>query len=168
MSFIAYQYMMRMSALVETYMTSVERLSHYAKRLESEETVLARALVPPTTTTTTEDDGQRRAGLSSLSSSSSSYSSLSSSSSSSSSSSLVQPTVNSNPLIANDNDDWTPSAGKVELVNLRVRYRCDLPEVVTGVTATMDPGSKVGVVGRTGSGKSSLLLALSRLNEVSE
>jgi ABC-type multidrug transport system fused ATPase/permease subunit len=144
--------MMRMSALVETYMTSVERLSHYAKRLESEETILARALLPPPTTTTmpTED----RQGMTS----------------SSSSSSLVQQTTSTttssnNPLA---NDDWTPCDGKVELVDLRVRYRCDLPQVVTGVNATIEPGSKVGVVGRTGSGKSSLLLALSRLNEVSQ
>jgi ATP-binding cassette subfamily C (CFTR/MRP) protein 4 len=37
-----FQYMMRQSALVETYMTSVERISRYC-RLESEESVLRRA-----------------------------------------------------------------------------------------------------------------------------
>ena len=48
----------------------------------------------------------------------------------------------------------------------QVRYRSDLPCVLHGVDCLVFGGSKLGVVGRTGSGKSSLLLALARLNEV--
>mmetsp|Transcript_26342 Transcript_26342/g.48069 ORF Transcript_26342/g.48069 Transcript_26342/m.48069 type:complete len:190 (+) Transcript_26342:1-570(+) len=59
-----------------------------------------------------------------------------------------------------------PSQGRVELLDLKVRYREGLPLVVKGVSCAMQAGSKVGVVGRTGSGKSSLLLALGRMNEV--
>ncbi|KAK3269179.1 hypothetical protein CYMTET_22365 [Cymbomonas tetramitiformis] len=43
----------------------------------------------------------------------------------------------------------------------------DLPDVLKGVSLQVSGGLKVGVVGRTGSGKSSLLLALARLNQIS-
>eukprot|EP00965_Chrysotila_dentata_P110805 3661814-Pleurochrysis_carterae.AAC.3 len=53
--------------------------------------------------------------------------------------------------------------GRVELRDLRLKYREGLPDVLHGLTATVLPGEKVGVVGRTGSGKSSLVVALTRL-----
>jgi ATP-binding cassette subfamily C (CFTR/MRP) protein 4 len=53
-----------------------------------------------------------------------------------------------------------------EIRNLTVSYRPDLPPVLCGVSLAFPLGSKVGVCGRTGSGKSSLLLALLRLNLV--
>jgi ABC-type multidrug transport system fused ATPase/permease subunit len=43
------------------------------------------------------------------------------------------------------------------------RYRDGLPPVLSEVSATVQPGERVGVVGRTGSGKSSLFAALTRL-----
>lgn len=56
-----------------------------------------------------------------------------------------------------------PSEGKIELENLRVKYRQNAPMVLRGITCTFAAGHKVGVVGRTGSGKTTLLSALFRL-----
>ena len=63
--------------------------------------------------------------------------------------------------------DW-PSAGRVTLKDLSVRYRPGLPLVLQGVSADIQAGWKVGVVGRTGSGKSTLGLSLFRLLEAAE
>eukprot|EP00878_Enallax_costatus_P008308 GHUV01008686.1.p1 GENE.GHUV01008686.1~~GHUV01008686.1.p1 ORF type:complete len:1320 (+),score=395.23 GHUV01008686.1:299-4258(+) len=60
--------------------------------------------------------------------------------------------------------DW-PSAGAIAVRELKLRYRPGLPLVIRGVTFDVLPGEKVGLVGRTGSGKSSLLLALFRMVE---
>mmetsp|Transcript_18528 Transcript_18528/g.73961 ORF Transcript_18528/g.73961 Transcript_18528/m.73961 type:complete len:407 (+) Transcript_18528:200-1420(+) len=60
-----------------------------------------------------------------------------------------------------------PPSARVELRDLRVRYRDDLPDVLRGVSVDVAAGSTVGVCGRTGSGKSSLALALGRLNVIS-
>jgi ABC-type multidrug transport system fused ATPase/permease subunit len=49
--------------------------------------------------------------------------------------------------------------------HLRLRYRPELPLVLHGVSFHIQPGEKIGVCGRSGSGKSSLLLALLRLVE---
>jgi ATP-binding cassette subfamily C (CFTR/MRP) protein 4 len=59
-----------------------------------------------------------------------------------------------------------PKLGRIQLDQLKVRYRDDLPSVLDGVTADIAGAHKVGVCGRTGSGKSSLMLALCRLNQV--
>lgn len=50
---------------------------------------------------------------------------------------------------------------------MQLRYRPNTPLVLNGISATIKGGSKVGVVGRTGSGKSTLVLALFRLVEAS-
>jgi ATP-binding cassette subfamily C (CFTR/MRP) protein 5 len=60
-----------------------------------------------------------------------------------------------------------PEQGSIVLNNLRMRYRADTPLVLKGLSVTMKPGERIGVVGRTGSGKSSLLLTLLRLVEPS-
>ena len=57
--------------------------------------------------------------------------------------------------------------GHVEIKNLIARYRDDLDPVLNDVSLSFAAGSKIGVCGRTGSGKSSLLLALLRLNIIS-
>uniref|UniRef100_A0A0E0DN39 ABC transporter C family member 13 n=1 Tax=Oryza meridionalis TaxID=40149 RepID=A0A0E0DN39_9ORYZ len=56
-----------------------------------------------------------------------------------------------------------PSAGRIELENLRVKYRQNAPTVLRGITCTFAAGHKIGVVGRTGSGKTTLLSTLFRL-----
>lgn len=58
-----------------------------------------------------------------------------------------------------------PAAGRVMFDNFSTRYRNDLELVLKGITCDLQPGEKVGVVGRTGAGKSSLTLSLFRLIE---
>ncbi|KAG0591623.1 hypothetical protein KC19_1G189200 [Ceratodon purpureus] len=71
------------------------------------------------------------------------------------------------PLIIEDHrppPGW-PSAGKVEFKNVVMRYRPNLPAVLQGVSVEIRPMEKVGVVGRTGAGKSSLFNTLFRVVE---
>ena len=47
-----------------------------------------------------------------------------------------------------------------------MRYRPELEPVLKHLNLHIDPGEKVGVVGRTGAGKSSLVLCLMRIIEL--
>jgi len=58
-----------------------------------------------------------------------------------------------------------PSKGALSVKQLQLRYRADLDLVLKGVDLDIPGGTRVGIVGRTGSGKSSLLVALFRLVE---
>ncbi|GFY83439.1 multidrug resistance-associated protein 14 [Actinidia rufa] len=58
-----------------------------------------------------------------------------------------------------------PTLGKVEIQNLQIRYRPNAPLVLRGISCTFEGGHKVGIVGRTGSGKTTLIGALFRLVE---
>jgi ABC-type multidrug transport system fused ATPase/permease subunit len=49
-----------------------------------------------------------------------------------------------------------------------MKYREDLDPAVNNVTFEIEAGMKVGVVGRTGAGKSSILQTLFRLNDLHE
>ncbi|XP_017108724.1 multidrug resistance-associated protein 1 isoform X6 [Drosophila bipectinata] len=60
--------------------------------------------------------------------------------------------------------NW-PEEGRVEFQNFQVRYREGLDLVLRGVSFNIKGGEKVGIVGRTGAGKSSLTLALFRIIE---
>uniref|UniRef100_A0A915PJI9 Uncharacterized protein n=1 Tax=Setaria digitata TaxID=48799 RepID=A0A915PJI9_9BILA len=60
--------------------------------------------------------------------------------------------------------DW-PSKGEIVFEKLKIRYRENLGLVLKGISATIHPAEKVGIVGRTGAGKSSLTLALFRIVE---
>ncbi|TFK46118.1 ABC transporter [Heliocybe sulcata] len=59
-----------------------------------------------------------------------------------------------------------PSEGRVEMNNLVLKYRPELPPVLKGMTASIRGGEKIGIVGRTGAGKSSIMTALYRLVEL--
>jgi len=56
-----------------------------------------------------------------------------------------------------------PNKGEVEFDNVFMRYRPNLPQVLRGVSFKVSGGTTLGIVGRTGSGKSSMLQALFRL-----
>ncbi|KAG5876600.1 hypothetical protein JTB14_021567 [Gonioctena quinquepunctata] len=56
-----------------------------------------------------------------------------------------------------------PTRGKVEFRSLFLRYIDEEPPVLKNLDFTVEPGEKVGIVGRTGAGKSSLISALFRL-----
>ncbi|XP_042478277.1 ABC transporter C family member 3-like isoform X2 [Macadamia integrifolia] len=71
------------------------------------------------------------------------------------------------PLLVEENrisHGW-PSEGKVDIVDLQVRYAPHLPLVLRGLTCTFPGRMKIGIVGRTGSGKSTLVQALFRMLE---
>merc|ERR1719210_1290484 len=61
-------------------------------------------------------------------------------------------------------DSW-PQTGKISLKNYSTRYREGLDLVLHNSPADINGGERVGIVGRTGAGKSSLTLALFRLIE---
>ncbi|CAK7345831.1 unnamed protein product [Dovyalis caffra] len=63
--------------------------------------------------------------------------------------------------------EW-PEIGCIEFRNLQVRYSPDLPLVLKGITCTFPGAKKIGIVGRTGSGKSTLIQALFRLVDSSQ
>jgi ABC-type multidrug transport system fused ATPase/permease subunit len=74
------------------------------------------------------------------------------------------------PPIVDDNrppGNW-PSKGSVEFIAYSTRYRKDFNLVLKKLTFKVLPGEKVGVVGRTGAGKSSMALALFRALEAEE
>lgn len=70
------------------------------------------------------------------------------------------------PIIENSRppSSW-PENGTIELIDLKVRYKESLPVVLHSVTCKFPGGNKIGIVGRTGSGKSTLIQALFRMIE---
>ncbi|KAI5596069.1 hypothetical protein BDE02_03G182100 [Populus trichocarpa] len=71
------------------------------------------------------------------------------------------------PLVIEANrpgHSW-PSHGEIDIDNLQVRYAPHMPLVLRGLSCTFPGGKKTGIVGRTGSGKSTLIQALFRTVE---
>ena len=56
--------------------------------------------------------------------------------------------------------------GRIEFKAVVMSYREGLPPVLNGVNFVIEGGKKIGVVGRTGAGKSSLIVALYRIAEL--
>ena len=61
--------------------------------------------------------------------------------------------------------NW-PQKGTINFKDVDLRYRPNLEKVLIGLTFEMQGGHKVGIVGRTGCGKSTTCLALSRILEI--
>jgi ABC-type multidrug transport system fused ATPase/permease subunit len=61
-----------------------------------------------------------------------------------------------------------PSNGEIKFENVVMPYLPNAPPVLKGINFSIREGEKIGVVGRTGAGKSSLIVALYRLAEISE
>ncbi|RYH19548.1 ATP-binding cassette domain-containing protein [archaeon] len=62
---------------------------------------------------------------------------------------------------------WKPESGDIVFDNIWMQYRNN-PAVLQGVSIHIPPGQRIGICGRTGSGKSSLMVALFRVVELSE
>lgn len=60
--------------------------------------------------------------------------------------------------------EW-PQNGEIVMKNVHMKYRKELDLVLKGMTCTVVGGEKVGVIGRTGAGKSSLFVTLLRICE---
>ncbi|XP_074269631.1 ABC transporter C family member 12-like isoform X2 [Silene latifolia] len=59
-----------------------------------------------------------------------------------------------------------PSKGSIMFDNAVLRYRIELPPVLHGISFKVHPSEKIGIVGRTGAGKSSMINALFRIVEL--
>ncbi|XP_024516521.1 canalicular multispecific organic anion transporter 2 [Selaginella moellendorffii] len=74
----------------------------------------------------------------------------------------TEATNKSEPRILSSN--W-PAAGSIEFINYTLAYREDLPAVLNNISFKIFPLEKIGIVGRTGAGKSSLAAAMFRMVE---
>ncbi|KAI9225298.1 MAG: P-loop containing nucleoside triphosphate hydrolase protein [Piptocephalis tieghemiana] len=79
------------------------------------------------------------------------------------SSSPAKPSLGSGPPPP---PEW-PAHGAIDFQDVQLSYRPGLPMVLKGISLSIRPGEKVGVVGRTGSGKSTIMLSLFRIVELS-
>ena len=61
--------------------------------------------------------------------------------------------------------DW-PHQGKVSFKDVSLRYRPKTALVLKDLTFEIEPGQKIGICGRTGAGKSTIALTLSRIIEL--
>nr|XP_023023861.1 multidrug resistance-associated protein 4-like [Leptinotarsa decemlineata] len=75
----------------------------------------------------------------------------------------IEPERDSNSFIPPES--W-PNSGGIELVNLSLRYSADGPFILKNLVLEIKPKEKIGIVGRTGAGKSSLIQALFRLTDI--
>lgn len=64
-----------------------------------------------------------------------------------------------------ENGKW-PKRGEIDFKDITLRYREGLELVLKGLSMRIQSGERVGVIGRTGAGKSSLMLALFRMVEL--
>ena len=64
-------------------------------------------------------------------------------------------------------EGW-PCDGLIEFENVTMRYRPNLDPSIKGLTFKVEPRMKIGIVGRTGAGKSSIFQTLFRLIDIEE
>lgn len=83
----------------------------------------------------------------------------------------LQTVVQEKPISSKDNEkaimpaEW-PTVGAVSFKKVNLKYRPDCDNVLNDLEFDVEPGHKVGVVGRTGAGKSTMCLVLSRIIEL--
>ncbi|KAL6250213.1 ATP-binding cassette transporter yor1 [Rhinocladiella similis] len=70
------------------------------------------------------------------------------------------------PLKLRDVPDSWPQTGAITFSKVEMRYRPELPLVLKGLDFQVRGGERIGIVGRTGAGKSSIMSALFRLTEL--
>ena len=146
-----FQWTVRQSAEVETMMTSVERISDYASLPPEEGYRPCKIPISPKfDAIKSMDEGVR--GMTQREEDA--YT-------------VVPSNIEVEMVGEKDLKSNSDSVGHVQIENLVARYREDLEPVLNDISLNFAPGSKIGVCGRTGSGKSSLLLALLRLNIIS-
>jgi ABC-type multidrug transport system fused ATPase/permease subunit len=78
---------------------------------------------------------------------------------------LQEKSDSSQPL--QDRPSW-PEKGEVEFRGVSLRYRPNTEQVLHQLSFKVPCGEKVGVVGRTGAGKSTICLSMSRMIELEE
>lgn len=61
---------------------------------------------------------------------------------------------------------WEPTAGKIEFSHVSMRYQPQLPLVLNDISFSIDGGKRLGIVGRTGAGKSTIINTLFRLTPI--
>ena len=69
-------------------------------------------------------------------------------------------------LNKDDDPEVFPQTPDIVFSNVFMRYREDLPHVLKGLDCKIKAGEKVGIIGRTGAGKSSIIQAIFRLVEM--
>eukprot|EP00053_Salpingoeca_punica_P008395 m.75471 g.75471 ORF g.75471 m.75471 type:complete len:1454 (-) comp14582_c0_seq1:396-4757(-) len=131
-----FQWCVRQSAEVETQMTSVERVLEYCA-LPSEHTPAPQS----SNATGGSHDVEKSAGAGAG----------------------TLAVAASQPVEAAIPEDW-PTAGQVVMRGLYLRYADHMDWTLRSVNCVIKPKEKIGVVGRTGAGKSSLIAALFRLS----
>lgn len=60
-----------------------------------------------------------------------------------------------------------PDQGRIVFKDVQMRYRAGLPLVLNNISMDIAGGERIGIVGRTGAGKSSIMSALFRITELS-
>ena len=83
---------------------------------------------------------------------------------------LEIPQENNKPTEDKDNffemrPDW-PESGRVEFENVYLKYRPTTENILKDLSFEVKPGEKIGIVGRTGAGKSTICLSLHRIMEI--
>ncbi len=80
----------------------------------------------------------------------------------------LEQTPNEAPYFQKQDKKSWPQKGNFVGKNVRFRYRQDKPEIIHGLNFDFAQNEKIGIIGRTGSGKSTLTLGFLRILELSE